>query len=125
MKKAALAVLAMVAVLGATGTARAEDTIMAKAPFAFVVNGVVLPAGGYVITRDAKQPGLIAISTLSGDRRTLTLTRAASTDTGAPEAPRLAFERIGRQVFLSQVTLGPGDSHELMLAVPGEDAPRR
>ena len=60
MKIVAKLVLAIAGVLATAGVARAEEMVVAKVPFAFVVNGVALPAGEYVITRDARQPDLIA-----------------------------------------------------------------
>jgi hypothetical protein len=125
IKKASVMVLAAAALLVQARAARAEETVVAKVPFAFVVNGVVLPAGDYVITRDTRQPGLIAISSLSGERRALTLTRSAAVANGASEQPKLEFERIGNQVFLSEITLGPGASHEVLLPAAAEDAPRK
>lgn len=106
-----LAVTGMV-LMGAAA-ARAEDEVVARIPFAFVVGGVQLPAGEYVVSRDTRHPELVTIALASGERKALTLSRAANVD--APEAgtPGLEFERVGGQFHLSQVTLGPRDRREI------------
>jgi hypothetical protein len=54
MRISASAVLA-VAFLGMfVGSAHAQETIVAKVPFTFVVGGHELPAGRYDITRDSR-----------------------------------------------------------------------
>jgi hypothetical protein len=107
-------------------TASAGDSVKAKVPFAFVVNGVELPAGEYVVSRDAQQPDLIEIATASGVRRALALSRATDADGESAEQPKLEFERIGRQVYLTQITLGPGSAREIAVpAAAGEPQPKQ
>jgi len=117
--KSAMRALVAVAgiVLGGASAAMAEDSVVAKVPFAFVVNGVQLPAGDYVISRDQRNPDLVSIFTRGG-KTTLALTRAVTIGDIAAQQPKLEFERVGTQVYLTQITLGPGDTREI--AIPGK-----
>jgi len=125
MKRALVAIGAVMFVAGAARAAQADDIVVAKVPFAFVVNGIALPAGDYVVSRDTRNPELVSISTANGDRVALVLSMAA--DTARTAQPKLEFERVGKQMYLSQVTLGPGSAREIPVAVAAEavDAPRR
>jgi hypothetical protein len=103
-------------VLGGASAARAEESVVAKVPFAFVVAGVQLPAGDYVISRDVSQPELMAITHADGGRTTtLTFSRAVRSGGRTTEQPKLEFARVGTQVYLTQVTLGPGNTREIAL----------
>jgi len=121
MTKMSLAMLAVAAVLASAQTASAGDTIKAKIPFAFVVNGVELPPGDYVVTRDESHPDLIEISTASGERRALTLTHPAGTSDETSAQPKLEFERVGDQVFLSGVTMGQGVDREIVTPAAADE----
>lgn len=126
LKIVSMSMLVLAGLLVAAPAARADESVIAKVPFAFVVNGVELPAGEYVVARDAHQPDLVMISSADGIRKSLVLTRAGDTVRGMYEEPKLEFERIGKQVFLSEVTLGPGSSREIALpTVVADEAPRR
>jgi len=122
MKHVSAAVMAAAGLLLSGSTASAGDTVNAKVPFAFVVNGVELPAGDYVLTRDAQQRDLVEISTAAGKRVALTLTRASDAERDSSERPRLEFERIGGQVYLTEITLGSGSSREI--ATPAAEEPQ-
>ena len=115
IKRASFVVVAAVALLlGGVAAARAADTITARVPFAFIVNGTVLPAGDYVVARDARQPEVISITSADGAHSTLVLTRRSSNAGG--EQPTLEFSRVGTQVYLSEVVLAPGNSRALLVA---------
>jgi len=122
MKTAAVMAMAAAGVLVSAQPARAQESVNAKVPFAFLVGDIELPAGDYVMTRDTRQPELIAITTPDGSRAALVLSRAVASDRN--DEPKLAFERIGKQVFLTQVNLGAGSAREI--PVPAADeAPRK
>jgi len=121
MTKLSLAVMAVAGVLVSAPAATAGDMVKAKVPFAFVVNGVELPPGDYVLSRDTNQPDLIEISTAAGQRRALALTQAAASDADVSAEPKLEFERVGDQVFLTQITMGQGVSREIRTPAPAED----
>jgi hypothetical protein len=123
MTRAALIAVGVVAVMAAGArAAQADDTVTAKIPFAFVVNHIELPAGDYVLTRDTNTPELIEIATAAGRRVALVLTQGSSDDSDN-EQPKLEFERIGDQVFLTQVTLAPGIVRDFF--APSAEAPRK
>jgi len=124
VKKAVWMILGVAAlVLAGVSAAKADETINVKVPFAFVVNGTELPAGEYVITRDTGSPELIQIATADGRRLLLVLTQRSGAD-GTREQPQVEFERVGKDVVLTQVTLGPGNVRDMILT-PGEEAPRK
>lgn len=110
-------------VIGAASAARAGETVTAKVPFAFVVNGQELPAGDYVVTRDSRNTDLITIATADGHRVALVLSQRSSDDHLRDE-PKLEFERAGKQMHLSHVTLGEGIAREIRVTSEAENAPR-
>lgn len=121
MTRLSLAMMAVAGVLVSAPAATAGDMVKAKVPFAFVVNGVELPPGDYVLSRDTHQPDLIEISTAAGQRRALLLTHSAASDTDVSAEPKLEFERVGHQVFLTQITLGQGISREIRTPAAAEE----
>src|SRR3954469_12860035 len=119
IKRASLMTLGVVMLLaGRASAAPADGVVTAKVPFAFVVNETELPAGDYVLSRDTRTPDLIEIATAAGRRVALVLTQASSGNR-QNEQPQLEFARVGNQVFLSQITLGPGSVRDIF--VPAAD----
>jgi hypothetical protein len=109
-------------VIGGASAARAGETVTAKVPFAFVVNGQELPAGDYVVSLDSSNRDLVSIATADRSRAVLVLANSIASDNAA--APKLEFERIGTEMHLSQVTLGPGNAREIRFTSEAEHAPR-
>lgn len=124
MKRASMALGVAMLMTGVARTAQADDLVTAKIPFAFVVNGTELPAGDYVLSRDASKPELLSIATADGHRVALVLSQRAG-DEDKKQEPKLEFERIGKQMHLAQVTLGPRTALDIPVAAETEDAPRR
>jgi hypothetical protein len=102
---------AAVMVLGIAQSARADEEVVARVPFDFIVGGQRLPAGKYLVTQNR---ALVSIE--STDRRhfVFVLMNPMSTNE-AWTAPRLVFERIGEDHFLSQVVAGPKEGSESLL----------
>jgi len=102
---------AAVMVLGAASSARADQEVVARVPFDFIVGGLRLPAGKYLVTQNQ---ALVSIA--STDRRhfAFVLMNPMSSDE-AGTAPRLVFERIGEDHFLAQVVAGPNEGSEILL----------
>lgn len=104
-------------VLGGAASARADQEVVARVPFDFIVGGVRLPAGKYVVAQQA-QTSLVSIE--STDRRhfafvlmnPMLLHRAGS-------EPKLVFERIGAEHFLSQI-VGEGKGGLELLHTPAD-----
>jgi len=99
---------AAVMFLGIPQSARADEEVVARVPFDFIVGGQRLPAGKYLVIQNR---ALVSIE--STDRRhfVFVLMNPMSTNE-AWTAPRLVFERIGEDHFLSQVVAGPKEGSE-------------
>ena len=102
---------AVLMVLGVAWSARADEEVVARVPFDFIVSGVRLPAGKYLVTQNQ---ALVSIA--SADRRhfAFVLMNPMSFDQAVTE-PRLVFERIGEDHFLAQVVAGPKEGTEILL----------
>lgn len=91
--------------LGAAGTAQAQDTVRANVPFAFVVNGQEMPAGHYLIQRDDLSPSMLLIR---GDERhnhaaAFVLTNRDGGQDAAGSRAALTFQRYENTYRLSSV----------------------
>lgn len=98
---------AAVMVLGSAASARADQEVVVSVPFRFIAGGVRLPAGKYVVG----QQGLTSLVSIeSADRRhfAFVLMNPMSLDRAGSE-PKLVFERVGPEHFLSQIL---GDDKE-------------
>jgi hypothetical protein len=100
-------------VLGASSAARADETIVAKVPFDFIVNNVRMPAGKYVITRLSEQP---ILSIVSADRKhhAFVLTNLVTTTLFA-STPELVFDTFGTNHFLARVMGDDAEGREIPL----------
>ena len=85
---------AAVILLAGASIASADEMVVVSVPFEFSVDDVQLPAGRYVIARNASQPNLLHISTVTGKNSVLTLVTAGSASLGTFETPKLAFGRV-------------------------------
>jgi hypothetical protein len=100
-------------VLGGASSARADQEVVASVPFDFIAGGVRLPAGKYIVA----QQGLTSLVSIeSTDRRhfAFVLMNPMSLDRPASE-PKLVFERVGPEHFLSQIVGDGGDGLEIVL----------
>jgi hypothetical protein len=114
LKLAARAFVAGVIAIVSATVAHADERIVAKVPFAFVVGDRQLPAGDYVVKELSDDAGVLAITSVDGRRFVYTLTIPASSGEQATK-PELVFEKFGNQYFLSQVMPQGGDSREIVL----------
>jgi hypothetical protein len=113
--KASGIVIAAVAMAGASArAASAADLIDAKVPFAFVVNGVRLPAGSYVVRQMDDGSGVLAIISTDGRRFVFTNTIPAEADRPASDA-ELVFQKFEGQLFLSRIVPASGTEREIIL----------
>jgi hypothetical protein len=104
---------AAVMVLGGGASARADQEVVARVPFDFIAGGVRLPAGNYLVTQQGQRT---LVSIASTDRRyfTFVLMNPMAPDR-AGSAPKLVFERIGADHFLSQVVAEGKEGREVLL----------
>ena len=86
----------------------AQSPTIAKVPFAFIVQGTVMPAGEYRLdVRDGDLATLRIVNTSNGTGVFVNVSSAEASKTGA--APTLEFRRIGMGYFLSRVNI-PGEN---------------
>ncbi len=103
--------LAIITVVIAT-PARADERLIARVPFDFIVGRSHLPAGDYVFT-ETSASGVVSIASADSRRHVLVLTDG---DSGRPPAhPELVFERYEGQNFLARITDGYAIEREVPL----------
>jgi hypothetical protein len=115
-KMCAVVLAAASMAIGVASSARADDRIVAKVPFAFIVGNVRLPAGSYVVKEDMSTgAGVLAIQSADGRRSVYTLTIPYAANR-APEHPELVFEKFNDQYFLFRIVPADGDEREVTLS---------
>ena len=101
--------------MGGVSDARADERIVAKVPFAFIVHGVRLPAGDYTVTQNVFDGGgVFLIASADGRHAVYTLT-SPSASGKEPAQPELVFEKFGEQYFLARVVPRDGDERKIVL----------
>jgi hypothetical protein len=106
-------IVALISV-GVPTLARADEQVVARVPFPFIVGTTELPAGSYVVRADADDgQGIVSIESTDGKRCVYLLTIAATVS--RPSGPELAFEKFENRYFLSRVGSGTGPTREIPL----------
>jgi hypothetical protein len=116
MKTSAVLAAAFVSLF--VGSAGAEETVVAKVPFPFVVRGETFPAGRYEIRNDN---GLLAIRGMDNGSGVFALAVQAEGLDPAGNQPALVFIRHENKYHLSQIW----ESSELGRELPGLPGPQR
>jgi hypothetical protein len=115
VRKASGLALATALIAAVTASiARADDRVVAKVPFAFVVGDTRLPAGDYIIRTASDDPSVWAISSADGQRSVMVMTIKGSSFP-APTTPELVFDRFENQYFLARVVGSNDDEREVPL----------
>ncbi len=100
-----IAVAALALLLGADISARAQDVdkVTVTVPFAFVAGGATLPAGEYTVNRI--NPGVNReLAIRAYDKTGVLVVPIVFDDASASAAPpKVSFEQIGGQYFLTKV----------------------
>ena len=104
--------LALMAIAVA-GPARADQRLVTRVPFDFIVGDARLPAGEYVVT-ELPQQGLVSIESKDSGHKAFVLTMPAEFDR-ASSTPELVFERFGGQLFLSRIIGEDNEGREVLL----------
>jgi hypothetical protein len=101
------------------GSARAEETLVARIPFAFVVRGVEFPAGSYDVIDDQ---GVITIRGNGAQRASAGVAMATPASGKDPEGrqPALVFTHSEKGYTLSQIWVSDAKG----LAVIGDSVRR-
>src|SRR5690349_11548367 len=89
---------AAVMVIGSASAAQADETVVAKVPFTFIVGDTRLPAGDYVVTELADGSGVLQIRSADARQFAVTVTIPAGAD-NTPSQPELVFEKFNHQYF--------------------------
>jgi hypothetical protein len=93
--------------------ARAEEKVIAQVPFDFVVGGLTMPAGRYIVT-ETDDPALVSIANENRHDFTFVLTIADGSNERVSE-PELVFEQVGGQRFLARIVTGDSEGREIPL----------
>jgi len=105
---ASVAFLIALLAAGAT-TARAQDRrVIADVPFDFAVQGLLMPAGDYVITD--RSEGILSIESKDGRYFAFVLSTASDAKTLRPE---LVFDRVEGRYYFAGVVLPEGTGREV------------
>jgi hypothetical protein len=111
----------MLIIAGAAGlifvssaAALADDVVEAHVPFAFVVNGVQMPAGNYRVVQDATTP-VISVKNADGQHTVFVLTNELSSEAAGPN-PELVFDRVNGTNFLSRIVGIENEGREVPLS---------
>jgi len=105
---ASVAFLIALLAAGAT-TARAQDRrVIADVPFDFAVQGLLMPAGDYVITD--RSEGILSIESKDGRYFAFVLSTASDAKTLRPE---LVFDRVEGRDYFAGFVLPDGTGREV------------
>jgi hypothetical protein len=99
-------VLTLTCLFGMGVSARAQETeLIVKVPFEFVAGGQMLPAGKYIVSRVASDlhSGITIRS-----YKNIALMLPIMVDGISAEQPKLSFERVGENYFLSEIETSGG-----------------
>lgn len=98
-------------------SARADERVIAKVPFAFVVGDSRLPDGEYTLKVVSEDLDVWAITSADG-RHSVTFTTISASSPRTVTKPELVFDRFDHQYFLSRVVSG-NDAREIPLTHAG------
>ena len=99
--------------IGGVSPARADERLVTKVPFDFIVGDARLPAGNYVVT-EMSDSGMLSIASTDGEHTALVLTIRAVFDRRGPQSG-LVFERFEGEHFLARIIDGNNDGREILL----------
>ena len=107
------AIGAVVILIAAASPARAEERLIANVPFDFIVGGLRLPAGHYIVT-EGDDPALVSIANTNGHNFTFALTVAGGRNESMDQ-PELVFKQHNGERFLSQIVTTETEEREIPL----------
>src|SRR5262245_33431747 len=115
LKLSGIAFACAVVAIGTASVARADERIVAKVPFEFIVGDVRLPAGDYVVTEMPDLSGVVGVESAHGRRFVATMTVAAASTSIPTSHPELVFEKFDNHYFLARVVPQDGTERDLVL----------
>lgn len=105
MKKLTFAIPALLGLLlvGAVGSAQAQQSIRVNIPFAFMADKATLPAGEYLVQRPAiGGPRVLMLQRIDGSAAAIVSAMSVQANDWQTET-YLVFHRFGDSYFLSQI----------------------
>jgi hypothetical protein len=116
LKMSGIVFATTVIAIGTAPAARADERIVAKVPFAFIVGDMRLPAGDYVVRDMSDGSGVLGIASADGRQFVCALTIPSSPSSDTPAAqPELKFEKFSNHYFLAGVVPQDGGEREIIL----------
>jgi hypothetical protein len=112
MRNIWMVLAAAVMVVGTASVARADDTLVAKVPFDFIVGNVHMPAGNYVVTHDGAN-AIVTVTSADRKHSVFVLTNGLVTNNNA--TPELVFDKYGSNAFLARI-VGYDEGREIPLS---------
>jgi hypothetical protein len=107
-------VLAAAAIaVGNAAAAQAQDRVDAKVPFAFLVNGVQLPAGTYEVRDRSEGSGVLTIEGSEGQNAVSMMTIPSSSSTEEGDS-KLLFDKINNQYLLVGIDYADGEGRQVV-----------
>jgi hypothetical protein len=97
--------------VGTASVARADQLLVARVPFDFMVGDARLPAGNYIVKETFGNPSVVLIESADGRNSVYTLTFAAALDQ-SDARPELVFEKVDNQYFLKRIDTLDGAERE-------------
>ena len=99
------------ALMAATETARAQDSLVGNIPFAFAAGKMALPAGEYRIQKVALDSSILLIERTDHAAGTVVMSFAAQANAKQAQS-KLVFHRYDNRYFLSQAVIDEsGEPH--------------
>jgi hypothetical protein len=114
MRAAWIALAAAVVVVTGASSARADESVTVKVPFAFIVGDHQMPGGEYVVQEVSEGSGVISVRSLDGREIGLAITIPATVAQGATRAS-VAFEKFENHYFLSGLIPLDGNERQIVL----------
>jgi hypothetical protein len=98
-------VFAVVALGLFAGSAQAQEEMIVKVPFAFVVQGQTLPAGKYVVSRGSEDRSAMVLRGEDANSKSIAIVMTMPADGHDPagDKPALTFSRFENQYRLSTI----------------------
>jgi len=106
--------------VGVASAAHAQDRVDAKVPFAFLVNGVQLPAGTYEVRDTSEGSGVLTIESTDG-QKVLSVMTIPSSSLNEEGDPKLLFDKINNQYVLVGIDYGDGEGRQIMSKTSNAD----
>jgi len=114
VKAALMALATAFIVAGGAASALADESIVVKVPFAFIVGDRQMPAVDYVVTEATNDASVLWISSRDGRQAVCTLTIPVDHGQATTRAA-LVFDKFENHYFLARMVPAVGTEREIVL----------